>query len=462
MYAQKMLPGGHFLIGVSGGADSVCLLLVLQRLAEARKCRIRAVHVHHGLRDSADDDQKFVQDLCHKLHVQCDVARVDAGDYARETGMGVEEAARALRYHIFERYRSAWEREENVQCKIAVAHHMEDQAETVLFHLCRGSNLAGAGGMRPVSGNVVRPLLQTSRREIENFLSGEQVVWRTDESNADTAYMRNLLRLEVMPRLREVNSRADTHLCEFAQEAQEIDAYMAEQTALALERCGVQLQSTDICLSIDRLRRESQVIQKRVLYETVASVCGRKKDIGARHILQLMNFAEGTGYGELSLPYDLVAVREYDRLMIGGNTEVQPSATRQAVGTADVPQSEVFPESEAEYSWRILEMRAGEGEIPTKKYTKWFDYDKISSLPVFRTRQPGDRITVTDDGLSKKLSRYMIDEKISRICRDRIVLPMCGQDALWIPGYRMNAAYKVTHSTRRILEIKWLPGESIQ
>ncbi len=455
MRSQNMLPGKeHFVVGVSGGADSVALLYVLSELAQNGMCEIQAVHVHHGLRDSADEDQAYVQELCRKWGISCEVRRVDAGNYAKERGLGVEEAARELRYQIFEEFCSKWECESGIRSRIAVAHHLEDQAETVLFHMCRGSNLAGIGGMMPVNGRIVRPLLEVRREQIEAFLAERKIVWRTDETNLDVQYARNRLRLQVMPQLREVNHRAEEHFCSLAKEARELEEYLSLQTEEAIRRCSYcEGEAFEGSFSIDCLRKEAPVIRKRVLYRLLAAAAGHSKDLGAAHVELLWTFCEGNGYGSLNLPYGVTACRRYGRLIFerSGRSEFE-----------NVKEELLFPQDGGEYVCNVFERTLTGGAPPTKKYTKWLDYDKIASLPVFRKRQPGDRLAITDLGKTKKLSRYMIDEKIPVTCRDQMVLPVCGQDVLWVPGYRMNAAYKVTDSTRQILEISWVPGTLVE
>ena len=205
----EMLPsrGGRVLAGVSGGADSVCLLLVLAALREDLDFDLRAIHIHHGLRERAGEDLTFTQDLCAGLQVPCRTRYVDAAAYAAGHGLGVEEACRILRYQCFEQACLEWEAEgpgpdgQNGSCRIAVAHHMEDQAETVLFHICRGSSIAGLRGMLPVSGRLIRPLLEETRDQIETYLREKGQTWRTDETNLDPSYTRNRLRLQILPLL---------------------------------------------------------------------------------------------------------------------------------------------------------------------------------------------------------------------------------------------------------------------
>lgn len=433
-----VLPGDRIAVGVSGGADSVCLLLVLVCLGENVPFTLQAVHVHHGIRESADADENYVQELCARLTVPLETIHVDAPDYASSHGMGIEEAARILRYKAFEDVCRRWEEgESGPSCKIAVAHHLDDQAETVLFHLCRGSSLSGIAGMHPVNGRIIRPLIEARRSEIEAWLTGLGIPWQTDETNMDTHYARNLIRQEIMPLLERVNRSAAEHIARTAQEAADVDGYLRRQTEAAFSRCRVRKG----CYSVPAVLQEDPVIQKRVVYDALALAAGHRKDLEDRHVGAILKLCEGTGNASLDLPYGVKVLRSYDMLYFGR----EPSGR--------------YPLRADEYSTRILSFSGDMDLVPVKKYTKWLDYDKMTTFPVFRTRRAGDRLAISGTG-TKSLGRCMIDGKVPKDFRDRIVLPVLepGQ-VLWIPGYRISAAFKVSEMTRRVLEIRWDAAE---
>ena len=179
-------PGRRILVAVSGGADSMCLLEVLRVLQERAELKIRVLHVHHGLRESAEDDLQYVAKYCKEAGIPFQAVRVDAAGYAAANGLSVEEAARHLRYEALEKAAKEWDTQaDHSECRIAVAHHIEDQSETVLFNLVRGSRLTGLRGMLPVNGRIIRPLLCCSREEIESYLMEHGITWREDETNED-------------------------------------------------------------------------------------------------------------------------------------------------------------------------------------------------------------------------------------------------------------------------------------
>ena len=260
---NMIAPGSRVLAAVSGGADSMCLLEVLSTLRPRAGFELRVLHVHHGLRERAENDLAHVAKYCESAGIPFQAARVDAGSYAAKNGMSVEEAARNLRYEALEKAAREWDEEEaklsaprhpstlgqlstpsqlNTQaqltrqataapgnlCRIAVAHHIEDQAETVVFNLLRGSRLTGLRGMQPVNGRIIRPMLEVSRTEIEGFLVQRGITWCEDETNEDLRYTRNLIRKEVMPLLLKINAGAREHIARAAEEAAENSSDMRQ------------------------------------------------------------------------------------------------------------------------------------------------------------------------------------------------------------------------------------------
>ena len=494
--------GGHILVAVSGGADSMCLLEALRILQERAGLKLRVLHVHHGLRESADGDLAYVAKYCEAARIPFEAVYVDAAGYAAAGGLSVEEAARQLRYEELEKAARKWEdellsdglgqgRPERSFCHIAVAHHMEDQAETVLFNLVRGSRLTGLRGMLPVNGRIIRPLLECSRGEIEGFLTERGISWREDETNEDVQYSRNLLRRKVMPLLEQINAGAGEHIARAAEEAAETEAFLREETERAIADCCVKEEHCDV-ISIEKLIQEPPLIRRRVVYAVIAETAGRKKDLQDAHVQAVLRLAEKSGNGRLDVFAGVRVDKTYDRLVFSRDAE-----PLQGAALSD----RRWPMNAGEYSCRVFDFDGDLSAVSRKQYTKWLDYDKIGALPSFRTRREGDRITLDQSGRSKTVARYMIDAKIPAELRGRIVLPADGDQILWIPagrpeasedgadfpagrpeapedgadfpagrpeapetgaerssdGGRINAAYMVSGQTSRILEIRWEP-----
>ena len=448
MCENRMIsPGARILAAVSGGADSMCLLEILRRIRHRLPFEICVLHVHHGLRERAEEDLTYVSDYCREAGIPFQAVRVDAGGYALKHGLSIEEGARILRYQALEESAREWdEREPGADpCRIAVAHHMEDQAETVLFHLVRGSRLTGLRGMLPVNGRIIRPLLTCRREEIEAFLKKRGIRWREDETNEDTRYARNLLRKEVMPLLNRINSGACEHISRAAEEAAQTEEYLREKTQEVIRRCKIKEAPGEVVFDISKLLKEPALLQRRAVYELIAEVSGTRKDLQDVHVQSVLHIARAGGSAKADLPGGCEAVKVYDQLRIckAGRAPKAP-----------LP----LPAGAGEYSCRVLDFDGDMGAVPRNLYTKWLDYDKIGSLPLFRTRRTGDRLTLDGDGRSKTIARYMIDAKVPKDMREQVVLPAVGSEILWFPGGRISARFMVEPSTKRVLEITWKPG----
>ena len=485
MQEQCMVrPGESVVAGVSGGADSLCLFLVLLRMAEELPFFLEVVHVHHGLRESALGDQQFVEELCRQKNVPCTVIKADAAADAIRWGTGVEEAGRRIRYEAFGRACKEAEMRRGTPCRIAVAHHREDQAETVLFHLCRGTGLRGARGMLPVSGRIIRPLLQESRAAIEAFLLQNKMTWREDETNRDTSYTRNYLRAEILPRLEKgVNPAAARRIAQFADTCAEAERYIEAMTDEAFRRCAWMKSGESVSddagavLFLPAFLKEDPYIQGRILYRCLAGCAGTRKDLASVHIEALRELCDPgekrgqTGSSDrpeamreirqgwtdrsLSMPGGITVCRTGEKLCFFNQRRLQDRAVLEGDGR--------FPFSEDNYSCRILVFDGDMDAIPRNQYTKWFDYDRMEMFPVFRTRQPGDCMTLLSGGsqkesFTKKLARVMLDAGIPARIRDHIVLPCIGGEALWLPGVRMGDRFRVTPGTARVLEITCRPA----
>lgn len=241
--------GGHVLAAVSGGADSVALLLLLCEVRKRLSISVSCAHVEHGVRgEDSLADMAFVRALCEKLNVPCYTAREDAPLFAEKAHIGLEDACRRLRYDFLQRTT----REIRADC-IATAHHAQDQAETVLMHLLRGSDIAGLCGMRMRNGNVIRPLLEASPQELRAYLRGCGQDWREDATNADVRFTRNRLRHEILPRLEGINPEIVSALCRVSHAAQRDEAYFAREAEKRMPKPrrlvnGLAVPKTALCM----------------------------------------------------------------------------------------------------------------------------------------------------------------------------------------------------------------------
>lgn len=441
---HMLAPGDRVIAAVSGGADSVCLLKLLCGMKREWDMELRAVHVHHGLRgQEADRDADFAAALCAGLQVPCHIIRVDVRRFASERGMSEEEAGRHLRYEALEREARAWEAEtvdwEAPQVKIAVAHHSGDQAETILHNLFRGTGLGGLKGISYIRGRIIRPLLDTDRREIEEWLGSRGTAWVQDSTNSSGHYTRNRIRSRLLPMIEnEVNQGAAGNILRMGKLASQADEYLQLQGGrwsreYVKQEYDGEGRPESFFIPADALAREPEIIRSYVVMGLLKELAGSARDLGWIHVQQVLELA-GRDVGKaVSLPYAITARREYEGL-------------RMARGALRTEEDVLLPGVEM----RIFPYKKGT-EFPKNVYTKWFDCDRIEGTPVVRTRRPGDYITLAD-GSHKALKRYMIDEKIPRQLRDQVPLLADGSHIMWIIGARISEYYKIGPDTTQVLQ----------
>ena len=459
-------PGDVVVAGVSGGADSVCLLVALQELQGKMNFSLEVIHVEHGIRgEESKADARFVADLCKKLDVEYQIFEVDVPAYALKKGLGYEEAARLLRYEIFQKY--AKER----GAKVALAHHKEDNAETVLFQMVRGSSLTGLCGMQPVRREedgvcYIRPLLAFHRYEIEEFLSARKIDWCVDSTNADMAYSRNFLRGRVIPDLEQMNPKAVAHINQSAEHLSEIRDYIE----LEAQRLWDSLAKVEEKITLDAkaLCVLHPVMQRQIAYRAITQAANRKKDISSVHVDDVLALCKGQSGKRISLPYGIVAWKEYDDVHLAATEEMAVEemvyeVTEQfleSLGTSGQTCELSFGRGKERIRCRIFEKSEEYLEIPRKTYTKWLDYDKIKRGFCIRTRRSGDYFISDASGHRKKLKSYFIDEKIPLAEREKRRLLAQDNEVLWLIGGRISEHVKVSQETKYIFEITYDGGTS--
>lgn len=451
--------GDCIIAGVSGGADSICLLNVLKELEEEYHLKIIVVHIEHGIRgrDSLED-AAYVREISREYDLEFREYSIDVKKIAEENHKSVEETGRELRYRAF--YEVS---HEMGNAKIAVAHNQNDQAETMLFHLLRGSGLHGLHGILPVRGRIIRPLLCAKRAEIEEYLNQRKIAYRTDQTNYEEEYTRNRLRLKVLPYIEEnINKKAVSHLAQTADHIYEAEQFLEEMTQKAFLECLEEMkQEEKIVFSIEKLSEFAPYIQKEVFLKGFEQICGKRKDITSVHLREIQKLLLMETGKQKSLPYQIKAYRSYGMLCMEKQHAKQKKEEIYFETDISVLPKETVKEiliqgRTVTVATNLLN-RENFTFFSKKKYTKSFDYDKITDSLQLRNRRPGDYLTIAQ-GKKQKLKSFFINEKIPQNERDKILLIAEGSHVLWVVGYRMSEDYKVTENTERILEISILPG----
>lgn len=463
------------LAGVSGGSDSMAMLRILKELQPELKFMLRVVHVHHGIRgQEADRDSSFVENICREWQIPCMVYYYDVPELSRKWKLGEEETGRIVRKEAFQKEISACNPETRI--RIALAHNQEDLAETMIHNLCRGTGLRGLCTMRPVDGEIIRPILCLSRKKIADYLREENISHIQDSTNLSDEYTRNRIRHHILPMLeQQVNIRAAAHMAETAARISQAEEYLTQQSSQVLK----DYRTDNGYYFTEKFFMEPQIIQTYALQQAMEALAGRRKDLTAVHFQKVLSLYEMQTGRRISLPYHMEARRDYTgvRLFL----QKEDSGTGKPAWTGqDRRESADIAAEEKNYRTHAAKMECEiripgtvtcplgtfsteiffyEGQkIEEKKYTKWLDYDKIEKNPCIRTRQTGDYMVINVQGNTKKLNRCMIDEKIPSEKRDEIPLIACGKEILWMVGSRMNERYKINPQTRKVLVLNYQGG----
>lgn len=447
--------------GVSGGADSLCLLFVLLEYQKRVPFDLVVVHVNHMIREDACHDEEFVREICDRKKIPFYVKRADVKNLARGLHMSEEETGRKVRYEAFREALEISKKSENQRGKIAVAHHQGDSAETVLFHFFRGTGIYGMAGIMPVHDNIIRPLLNCSRKEIEEYLVNSGLEWCIDCTNGEDTYTRNKIRHHILGYAdKEINDKATEHIAKAALQMVSLREYLEFEVAKMMTEIAETGQES-IVIHVEKLKVYPEFLQNQFLLSVMDKMIPGRKDIGSEHIQGIWNLLAKTGTKKMNLPGDLEAVKEYQTLRIKKQKTPDDAENEQKELCLIEKEKPVWNENSTqiyclkdgtrlEISFRIPEDLE---RIEENKYTKYFDYDKINNCLSLRFRQSGDYIFFNDKGQKKSLKEYFIHEKIPASVRDKVPLIADGNHILWIVGYRISAYYKITKETKRIIQI---------
>jgi tRNA(Ile)-lysidine synthase len=451
--------GDRIVMGVSGGADSVCLFHVMLSFTKKYNLTLFVVHVNHMIRGmEADDDENYVQQLCEENGVSFTLVKADVRTMAKMEGLSEEEAGRIVRYQAF------YECLEKNKCnKIAIAHNKNDNAETVLFHMFRGSGIKGLTGISEMRDNIIRPLLSVTRADIETYLKENKLVYHDDHTNFTLDYSRNKIRHNIIKFAQEeINSKVIEHIVSAANQLKEINDYLEDNIKIAYKKHVIYNAKLNTCVILTKnLKKEHVVIQKGMIRSMIKQLVHQLKDVDALHINLVLTLMEKEVGKSLDLPYGIIAVKGYEditlKLVSDYRNKIPISNTNELIGRIEEieiigPGEYCIPKLNILLSIKLFNYKKNM-IIPKNGCTKWFDYDKIKNTVLIRTRKEGDFLQIDSIGSKKKLKSLFIDEKVPREKRDFIPLLTDGSHVMWVIGGRMSEAYKISQDTKMILEI---------
>lgn len=458
---QHMLSENDYVVaGVSGGADSVCLLYMLLELQKKIPFSIHVVHMNHMIREEAGDDAAYVESLCRQYKLPFTLFCRDVEQEARKRKISTEEAGRQLRYEAF--YQIMREQAQGRRGRIAIAHNKNDCCETFLFHLFRGSGLQGLSGIRPVREDIIRPILCMERDEIEAFLKEKDISFCIDKTNLEDNYTRNRIRHHILPVAEEeISQNTVAHISEACERIREAYELIEDMTMQACEAC-VRADEKGIHILEKPFLALHKTIQGYCLREILTRAAGSRRNLEAVHVQSLRELFEKQCGRQLNLPCELVARREYEGICLAKKQEVQTmDSSEYRIGQEEeqlLRSGETVFISLSEQEELALTLYRGSEwkNIPQKTYTKWLDYDRIKNSIVVRKRKKGDFLTINTSNQTKSLKAYFIDQKVPKEDRDNVWLVADESHVMWIIGGRISSFYKVSEATEQIIEMKYI------
>lgn len=483
---QNMLhEGDSVVMGISGGADSVAMLLAFSALQKEYTLSLYAVHINHGIREEADLDSDYVRELCETHGIPFYLFAADVERMAKEQKKTVEEMGREYRYRCF------YEVMERVGAKhLATAHHQGDQAETVLFHMIRGTDLSGMSGIRPVSERdtdfgricIIRPLLSCRKSELKEWLISNGVTWREDATNQDNTYVRNRLRNEVLPILEEINCKTEEHIADLAGIMWEYEAYFRNSVSEFIENYVICKDEYSFQTDRTKLLQQEKVLARAVIYEMLGMTGGGKKDFTKEHILAVYQLLANQSGKKIVLPNGIEAVISYENLIIRKSfrgaetigriqgTELEETkrwtieVSLKELGCLLEGETILLPtggqlhfEKQAVSSMTEAEREKLLTDATNSKnyYTKFFDCDTIKDTLCIRLAERDDYFVMNEAGNRKKLFRYFMDIRLPVDKRNDVVVLASGNEVLWLVGGRRCEHFKIGEDTKNILKVTY-------
>ncbi len=447
------------LIGVSGGTDSLALLHLFLGFREKFSLKLYVVHVNHMLRGKeADLDEKFVYEYCQGNKIQVIIKKQDVHKIAKEKNLSLEEAAREVRYKIFHEVGKTLG-----DYKIAVAHHMNDQAETIFMHIMRGTGIDGLKGMDYVSGKIIRPFLNIPRKEIEDYVHIHGLTPRTDSSNKECIYTRNRVRLELMPFINnKLGVDITKNLVRLSEILKDEDDFVQNFCDDVYETVLKKQNLSEVIIDSEKLSKEHIAIKRRIIRKILKFLKGNLKGMQKVNIEKASEFIEQGRVGTvIHLPANISIYKHYHEIRFYQEAVRDSLYERRELFEAKFENTNKMLVDNMWIKREIFEVQSPPRDLfkrKSKELVQYFDYDKIQKADgeiVIRRRRNGDRIKLFEKG-RQKIKDYFINHKIDAYKRDQIFLLACRNEILWIIGYAVTLNFAIDESTTRILKIEVL------
>jgi len=450
---HQLISGGKLVVAVSGGPDSVCLLHILTKLQKELQTSLHIAHLNHKLRGAESEaDAEYVSELARKFNIPATIEGREVKGYQRQKRLSLEEAAREVRYGFLAEVAKAIGAD-----LVAVGHTRDDHIETILLHLIRGTGTRGLRGLQPATewksktGSIIiiRPLLEVSRKETEEYCQRHGLKPRTDASNISLSPLRNRVRQQLFPLLESYNPGIAETILRTAQIAGDDIDFLDKEVARLWDNI-IQEQPNAIVLDKRKFDPLPPTLKRYLLRAAVGKMLGSAKDIEMRHIEEMISALSKAAGKRLNLPGGLIFSIEYDRYLLASDpTALSPLPILSGEFQIKIPGETLIP------GWLVKATVVKEKGSTKNDSTAYFDLNKTGDRLLVRPRKRGDRFQPLGLSKPKKLNEFMIDAKIPQAWRKHIPIVCSPAQIIWVVGWRIDERVKVSEDTEKVLCLKF-------
>ena len=443
---ELITPGDKVLVAVSGGADSLALIYLLEKFSKELSYNLFVAHLNHLARGKeSDEDEKFVEKVAGKLSLPIFIDKIDIRNSSLKYSF--QESARILRYQFLEKTLKSIKGN-----KIALGHTADDNIETVLMNLLRGTGLRGLSGIPETTGNVIRPLLYFTRLELEAFLCDHNIAYRTDSSNSDTKYLRNKVRQEMIPFLKIFNPNISRSLLGLAEIARGEEQWMSEKIHELYSKLVINQKGT-IYLDVLEFEKQHLAMKRRLVREIFYQLSGSLRQFTALHVRQVLALFTQARVGSLLMfPEGVRVVCDYEKVIFSLNDDINLLDIVKRASRLLIPGITNIAQLDIRFHAQFVELPLPESIDHMHAY---FDFEKTGGNIQIRFFQPGDSFVPLGMKGHKKVKSFFIDQKIPRKKRPFIPILINGNDdIIWIYGERISDSFRVDATTKKVLFIE--------
>ena len=444
-----IVPGDKILVGVSGGTDSTCLLHLLSSLKDELKVELQVAHLNHMIRGKdAEVDARYVSKLAKNLSLPAVIKSANIPELAKNLKLSLEDTGRKIRYEFFEKTA-----DEISASKIALGHTADDNIETFLMRLLRGSGARGLTGIPPVRGRIIRPLIKTWRKEIEEYSAKHKITARIDYTNYESRYVRNRIRLKLIPQLKVFNPNLKETLLNTIELLTLDNLYFRDKSEEILKEVILEEKKDSLDLDLRKLLRLGRGAESHVIRAAIERLRGNLIDISYQHIEDILDQLVNPEPWQLCLPDGLYVIGRKEVLTIT-KAKPEPKLKIKFNYFLKVPGEIEIPEIGLKLKATLSDKTINFSPETADPFEAYLDFEKTGDRLTIRNKEDGDKFSPFGLKGSKKLQDFFVDEKVPIERRDEIPIVLSGERIAWLVGFRIDEEFKITDKTKRILKLE--------